>query len=296
MSKTEFKGTGTAIVTPFKKDLSIDFDALKKLIEFQIKGGVNFLVVQGTTGESPTLSGKEKQQLLEFVAEVNNKRLPIVYGVGGNNTMDVFEKLKSVNTNIVDGILSVSPYYNKPTQEGIFQHYKYISEATDLPIILYNVPGRTSMNVVAETTLRLAEIKNIVAVKEASGNMDQIMEILRCRPADFTVLSGDDPLTLPIIACGGDGVISVVSNGLPEKFCAMVQFALKRDFENARKLHFELLHITRLFFAEGNPGGIKETLKTREIMDHYMRLPLVNVSPSLQKEIKEETLRILATK
>lgn len=296
MSKTEFKGTGTAIVTPFKKDLSIDFDALKKLIEFQIKGDVNFLVVQGTTGESPTLSGKEKQQLLEFVAEVNNKRLPIVYGVGGNDTRDVFEKLKSVNTNIVDGILSVSPYYNKPTQEGIFQHYKYISEATDLPIILYNVPGRTSMNVVAETTLRLAEIKNIVAVKEASGNMDQIMEILRCRPTDFTVLSGDDPLTLAIIASGGDGVISVVSNGLPEKFCAMVQFALKGDFANARKLHYELLHITRLFFAEGNPGGIKETLKTREIMEHYMRLPLVNVTPSLQKKIKEETLRILATK
>jgi len=296
MSKTEFKGTGTAIVTPFKKDLSIDFDALKILIEFQIKGGVNFLVVQGTTGESPTLSGKEKQQLLEFVAEVNNKRLPIVYGIGGNNTVDVFEKLKSVNTNIVDGILSVSPYYNKPTQEGIFQHYKYISEATDLPIILYNVPGRTSMNVIAETTLRLAEIKNIVAVKEASGNMDQIMEILRCRPAGFTVLSGDDPLTLPIIACGGDGVISVVSNGLPEKFCAMVQFALKGDFENARKLHYELLHITRLFFAEGNPGGIKETLKTREIMENYMRLPLVNVSSSLQTQIKEETLRILATK
>lgn len=296
MSKTEFKGTGTAIVTPFKKDLSIDFDGLKKLIELQIKGGVNFLVVQGTTGESPTLSGKEKQQLLEFVAEVNNKRLPIVYGVGGNDTRDVFEKLKSVNTNIVDGILSVSPYYNKPTQEGIFQHYKYISEATDLPIILYNVPGRTSMNVLAETTLRLAEIKNIVAVKEASGNMDQIMEIIRCRPTGFTVLSGDDPLTLAIIACGGDGVISVVSNGLPEKFCAMVQFALKGDFENARKLHYELLHITRLFFAEGNPGGIKETLKTREIMEHYMRLPLVNVSPSLQTQIKEETLRILATK
>lgn len=287
-----FKGVGTAIVTPFKQDLSIDFEALKQFIEFQIVSGVDFIVVQGTTGESPTLSAKEKQQVLEIVAETNNKRLPIVYGVGGNNTYDVCEKLKSIDQSIVDGILSVSPYYNKPTQEGIFQHYEHLSNATELPIIVYNVPGRTASNISAETSLRLAELQNIVAVKEASGNMGQIMEIIRNRPDGFLVLSGDDALTLPILACGGDGVISVVSNALPEKFCKMVHAAIKGDWAVAKKLHYELLPITNLFFAEGNPTGVKEALKTRKIMEHFVRLPLVNVSTKLQDAINATLLSL----
>lgn len=289
----QFKGVGTALVTPFHRDYSIDFEALKKLVEFQIEGETDFLVVQGTTGESPTLTASEKQQVLETVAEVNNKRLPIVYGVGGNDTMGVAAKLKKVDTSIVNGILSVSPYYNKPTQEGIFQHYKYISESTNLPIILYNVPGRTASNVLPETTLRLAEIPNIVAMKEASGNMEQIMEIIRNKPSDFLLLSGDDALTLPIIACGGDGVISVVSNGLPEKFGKMVHAALAGDLKKARELHYELLHITKLFFTEGNPGGIKEALVARGVMERYMRLPLVNVSETLAQAIQKEMKRLV---
>jgi 4-hydroxy-tetrahydrodipicolinate synthase len=287
-----FFGTGTALVTPFKEDDSIDFDSLKRLVELQITGGVNFLVVQGTTGESPTLSQKEKDQLLNFVIELNDKRLPIVYGVGGNDTKKVAENLKLVPKG-VDGILSVSPYYNKPIQEGIFQHYKYISEATDLPIILYNVPGRTGSNVSAETTLRLAEISNIVAMKEASGNLDQIMEIIRCKPENFNLLSGDDGITLPLIAAGAEGVISVVSNALPEKFCKMVQAALNDDLSTARPLHYELLLITRLFFEEGNPGGVKVGLSARNIMKTTMRLPLFSVSKNLEKKIFDEMFQLL---
>jgi 4-hydroxy-tetrahydrodipicolinate synthase len=287
-----FFGTGTALVTPFNEDDSIDFDGLKKLIELQISGGVNFLVVQGTTGESPTLSQKEKDELLNFVIELNDNRLPIVYGVGGNDTKKVAENLKLVPKG-VDGILSVSPYYNKPIQEGIFQHYKYIAEATDLPIILYNVPGRTGSNVNAETTLRLAEISNIVAMKEASGNFDQIMEIIRCKPENFNLLSGDDAITLPLIASGADGVISVVSNALPEKFCKMVQAALNDDLSTARTLHYELLLITRLFFEQGNPGGVKVGLSARKVMKTKMRLPLFPVSDDLEKRIFDEMFHLL---
>ncbi|MES2589655.1 MAG: 4-hydroxy-tetrahydrodipicolinate synthase [Bacteroidota bacterium] len=287
-----FSGTGTALVTPFKNDDSIDFDALRKLVQFQIDGGVNFLVVQGTTGESPTLSQKEKEQVLETVFEVNNSKLPIVYGVGGNDTKKVAEMLKSVPKG-VDGILSVSPYYNKPIQEGIYQHYKYLSESTELPIILYNVPGRTGSNVTAETTLRLAEIKNIVAMKEASGNFDQMMEVIRCKPADFNLLSGDDAVTLPLIAAGAAGVISVVSNALPEKFCKMVKAALENDFSTARALHYELLLITRYFFEEGNPGGVKVGLSARNIMSDKMRLPLFSVSKGLEKRIIDEIMNII---
>lgn len=287
-----FFGTGTALVTPFNSDDSIDYDGLKKLLELQIAGGVNFLVVQGTTGESPTLSQKEKDELLNFVIEYNDNRLPIVYGVGGNDTKKVAENLKLVPKG-VDGILSVSPYYNKPIQEGIFQHYKHIADATDLPIILYNVPGRTGSNVNAETTLRLAEISNIVAMKEASGNFDQIMEIIRCKPENFNLLSGDDAITLPMIASGADGVISVVSNALPEKFCKMVQAALNDDLSTARTLHYELLLITRLFFEQGNPGGVKVGLSARKIMETKMRLPLFQVSNDLEKRILDEMFHLL---
>lgn len=280
-----FKKTGTALVTPFHADGSIDFAGLKKLVRLNIDGGVNFLVVQGTTGESPTLSQEEKMQVLNAVAEENNGRLPIVYGLGGNNTMEVAKKLKEVDSSLVSGILSVSPYYNKPIQRGIVAHYKMLADCTDLPIILYNVPGRTGSNVLAETTLELAEIPNVVAMKEASGNMEQIMEIIQHKPDGFDVLSGDDALTVPMISVGAAGVISVVSNALPEKFCTMVEHALKGDFHSAAELHYALFQITKLFFAEGNPGGVKEALAYRGICENHMRLPLVNVSEGLKESI-----------
>jgi 4-hydroxy-tetrahydrodipicolinate synthase len=288
-----FSGSGVALVTPFKEDKSIDFKAVRKLVQLQILGGTDFLVVQGTTGESPTLSQEEKLKLLETVIDENSGKLKIVYGIGGNNTTLVGETLKLLKIEGVDGILSVSPYYNKPTQKGIIEHFKYISSCTELPIILYNVPGRTGSNILAETTLTLAEIPNIVAIKEASGNMDQIMEIIRLRKPNFGVISGDDAITMPLIAAGADGVISVVANALPEKFSRMVHSAMNGDLDSARKEHYDLLAITRMFFEEGNPGGVKVALAHRKIMNEFMRLPLSPVSDTLRKKIQEETELLL---
>jgi 4-hydroxy-tetrahydrodipicolinate synthase len=288
-----FIGSGVALVTPFKRDFTIDFDGLKKLVQLQLDGGIDFLVVQGTTGESPTLSGDEKKKVLECVQEVNQGKLKIVFGVGGNNTVAVGETLKTLPAGI-DGILSVSPYYNKPTQSGIVAHYSYLAQCTDLPIILYNVPGRTGSNMTAETTLKLSEISNIVAMKEASGNFEQIMEIIRCRPKGFGVLSGDDALTMPLVASGADGVISVVANAFPERFSTMVKCALQGDFLNARLEHYQLLQVTKMFFEEGNPGGVKVALNRRGIMDETMRLPLQVVSAGLRQRIHAETDRLLS--
>ena len=288
-----FSGSGVALVTPFKEDKSIDFTAVRKLVQLQILGGTDFLVVQGTTGESPTLSQEEKLKLLETVIDENAGKLKIVYGIGGNNTILVGETLKQLKIEGVDGILSVSPYYNKPTQKGIIEHFKYISSCTELPIILYNVPGRTGSNILAETTLTLAEIPNIVAIKEASGNMDQIMEIIRLRKPNFGVISGDDAITMPLIAAGADGVISVVANALPEKFSRMVHAAMNGDLDSARKEHYDLLAITRMFFEEGNPGGVKVALAHRKIMNEFMRLPLIPVSDALTKRIQKETELLL---
>ncbi len=287
-----FTGSGVALVTPFHKDGSIDFDALKKLVQLQIDGGTDFLVVQGTTGESPTLSQDEKMQVLQTVMDVNQGKLKIVYGVGGNNTLAVGENLKKVPAG-VDGILSVSPYYNKPIQKVIIEHYKYIASCTDLPIILYNVPGRTGSNVLPETTITLAEIPNIVAMKEASGSMEQIMEIIRLRKPDFGVLSGDDAITMPLIAAGADGVISVVANAFPEKFSKMVHASMEGDLDKARKEHYDLLPITKMFFEEGNPGGVKVALAVRGIMEENMRLPLFPVSDGLRARITLETNNLL---
>jgi 4-hydroxy-tetrahydrodipicolinate synthase len=288
-----FKGTGVALVTPFKADFSVDYDALKNLVHLQIQGGTDFLVVQGTTGESPTLSKDEKLKVLETVQEANQGKLKIVYGVGGNDTIAVGNNLKSLPTGI-DGILSVSPYYNKPIQKGIIAHYSYIAECTDLPIILYNVPGRTGSNMTAETTLELSASSNIVAMKEASGNMEQIMEIIRCKPAGFDLLSGDDAITLPLIAAGADGVISVVANAFPEKFSKMVKSALQGDFAVSRKEHYDLLPVTKMFFEEGNPGGVKVALNKRGLMQEFMRLPLFPVSEGLRSRISIETDKLLA--
>ena len=287
-----FKGSGVALVTPFNKVGEIDFDALRRLVRLQIKGGTNFLVVQGTTGESPTLSQNEKSLVLETVIDENNGQLKIVFGIGGNNTIAVGEQLKAV-PNGVDGILSVSPYYNKPTQQGIIEHYTHIAKCTTLPIIIYNVPGRTGSNVLAATTLALAKIDNIIAVKEASGNMEQIMDIIRQRHASFGVLSGDDNLTMPLIAAGADGVISVVANAFPELFSQMVNASIKGDLISAREAHYELFSITKMFFEEGNPGGVKVALVERGIMDETMRLPLMPVSFDLRNRIKLETERLL---
>jgi 4-hydroxy-tetrahydrodipicolinate synthase len=287
-----FTGSGVALVTPFNPDDSIDFEALRKLVRLQLDGGTDFLVVQGTTGESPTLTAAEKLAVLSAVIEENHGKLKIVYGVGGNNTVTVGEALKNIPEG-VDGILSVSPYYNKPSQNGIFAHYEYIAGCTKLPIIVYNVPGRTGSNVLPETIAKLSEINNIVAVKEASGNMEQIMEIIRVRPEGFGVLSGDDAITMPLIACGADGVISVVANAFPERFSKMVHAAQADDLEVARKEHFALLPITKLFFEEGNPGGVKVALQYRLGMQEKMRLPLFPVSDGLRKRIQLETANLI---
>jgi 4-hydroxy-tetrahydrodipicolinate synthase len=281
----KFRGTGVALVTPFTQNGALDTNALRRLVQLQIAGGTDFLVVQGTTGETPVLSDAEKQLVLETVIDENAGKLPVVLGAGGNYTDGLVTKLSELNLEGVDGLLSVSPYYNKPSQEGIYQHFKRVSEATDKDIILYNVPGRTSSNMLPETTLRLTEFKNIVAVKEASGNMEQIMSIIQHAPEGFDVLSGDDALTVPLISVGAKGVISVVANALPERFSKMINAALKDDWFTAREQHYALLEITKLFFAQGNPAGVKSALKERGIMDAYLRLPLVNVTPELDSDI-----------
>lgn len=281
-----FKGLGVALVTPFRANGAIDHAGLAQVIEHQIAGGIDFLVVMGTTGEVATLDAKEKKQLLAQVIEVTHNRVPIVLGIGGNNTAAVIEQFQSFDLDGVDAILSVSPYYNKPTQEGIYQHYKALAQVSLRPIILYNVPGRTMSNISAETTLRLArDFKNIIGIKEASGNLDQVGLILKHRPKDFLVLSGDDALTLPMLAMGGDGVISVVGNGLPEEFGNLVHAAMIGDFVTARREHLKLIELITLLFVEGNPGGIKEVLKTLGLCDVHMRLPLVPVSEGTAKKI-----------
>ena len=290
--KNIFRGSGVALVTPFNADYSIDFEGLRELVRLQLDNGTDFLVVQGTTGESPVLTAAEKEQVLHTVMEENAGRLKIVYGVGGNNTLEVGEKLTKVPAG-VDGILSVSPYYNKPTQKGIVEHFKYLATKTELPIILYNVPGRTGSNMLPATVAELAKIDNIVAVKEASGNMEQIMDIINLAPEGFEVLSGDDALTLPMIATGAVGVISVVAQALPEQFNKMVHLSLEGDFASARPLHLDLLNITKMFFEEGNPGGVKASLEKRGILENIVRMPLQPISEDLTSRIYKETARIV---
>lgn len=288
-----FTGVGVALVTPFQSNGQVDFSALQRLVEHQIKNGTDYLVVQGTTGESATLSLEEKKSVLDFIIEINAKRLPIVLGIGGNNTASVVEAIKSTDLKDVDGILSVSPYYNKPSQEGIYQHYKTISAATSKPIILYNVPGRTMSNVLAQTTLRIArDCKNIVAVKEASGNLEQVMEIINNKPEGFVVLSGDDALTLPHMAIGGDGVISVVANAFPKRFSTLVHAAMENNMDLAREKHYELIEVIQQLFADGNPGGVKHVLKLLNICDDNLRLPLVPVSKEVADKLYALTAKI----
>ncbi len=274
-----FRGLGVALVTPFRTNGQIDYAGLEKLIDHQIMGGVDYVVSMGTTGESVTLTNAEKQELLAQTIGFVRNRVPVVLGVGGNNTAEVVETIGTFEMDGVDALLSVSPYYNKPTQEGIYQHYKAIAQVSLRPIILYNVPGRTGSNMAAETTIRLAkDFKNIIAIKEASANLDQMGRILKYKPKGFMLISGDDALTLPIIAMGGEGVISVVGNALPQEFSTLVRSALKGDLVTARCEHLRLIEVIDLLFAEGNPGGIKHVLKVLGICGDTMRLPLVNIS------------------
>jgi 4-hydroxy-tetrahydrodipicolinate synthase len=288
MSHSKFTGTGVAIITPFNEDCSVDFPGLERMVEYCIKGKVNNIVVLGTTGESVTLNKKEKFEIIDTVVKTAAKRVPIIVGIGGNNTMDVIEGVKSVNLSNIDGILSVVPYYNKPNQTGLYEHYKAIAQVSPLPVIMYNVPGRTGINMSAETTIRLAhDFSNLVAVKEASGNMQQIMEILRDKPASFDVISGDDGLTFPMIALGASGVISVVANAFPSDFSTMVEEAMGGNYALARKIHFGLLDIIGGLFTEGSPAGVKSILTEMGLVKNVVRLPLTPVSAKHQAKLSE---------
>jgi 4-hydroxy-tetrahydrodipicolinate synthase len=282
------KGTGIAIITPFLANGEPDYKALSNLTEFWISGGVEYLVVCGTTGESVTLNAEEKQNVLRTVVETANNRLPIVFGCGGNDTVKVLNELKTTDLSGVHSILSVAPYYNKPGQDGMFLHFMAVAEASPLPVILYNVPGRTGQNLSTSTILKLAHShSNFLGIKEASGNMDQIMELLAAKPSNFHVISGDDSLTLPLMACGASGVISVIANAFPSEFSSMVRAALNNDYGKAKKIHSDLFPLHNLLFKENNPGGIKAVMKFMNLCDVHVRLPLTPISTSLVTEIHE---------
>lgn len=285
--RDQLKGTGVALVTPFKKDGSVDFAALDKLINFVIKGGVNYVVTLGTTGETPTLSKSEKKEIVDATFSAVAGRIPVVIGIGGNNTAEIVKDIEDFPVDKAAAILSASPYYNKPSQEGIYQHYKAIAAATTRPIILYNVPGRTGSNIAASTTIRLAsEIENIAGIKEASGNMTQCMQILKDKPQEFLVVSGDDNLAMAQIACGMRGVISVAANCFPKDFSMMVNYALEDDYTNARALNNKMFEGYELLFAENNPAGVKAFLAELGVIENYVRLPVVPLSQPLHEKVK----------
>ena len=276
MMQNIFKGLGVALVTPFKADGSVDYDALRRLLDYQLSNGVDFLCVLGTTAETPCLSAEEKVKVKNIVVEKVQGRVPILLGCGGNNTAAVVESLKNDDFTGVDGILSVCPYYNKPSQEGLYQHFKAIANATELPVVLYNVPGRVGVNMTAETTLRLAnDCPNIVAIKEASGNFAQIDDIIKNKPSHFDVISGDDGITFPLITLGAVGVISVIGNALPKEFSRMVRLALNGDYKNALEIHHKFTELFGLLFVDGNPAGVKAMLNIMGLIENQLRLPLV---------------------
>ena len=289
MTKSRFTGLGVAMITPFTEDFAVDYLALAKLTESLIVGGVDYLVVLGTTGETATLSKAEKKQVYQKIKEVANGRVPLVAGIGGNNTSEVIESILAFDFTGYDAILSVSPYYNKPNQEGIFQHYKAIAEIAPKPVIIYNVPGRTGSNISASTQLRIANLPNIIATKEASGNFSQVMEILSNKPKNLLVLSGDDAFTFPFMALGMDGVISVIGNAYPKEFSTMVNLCLEGKWDEARIIHYQLLALMDTIFEDGSPGGIKVILKQKGICGDTVRLPLANVG----KATEEKLLRLM---
>ncbi len=288
MAQINLKGMGVALITPFHEDETIDFQALARLIEYQIQNGIDYLVVLGTTAETPTLTEEEKAQVRAFVIEKVAGRVPIVLGMGGNNTRAIVEALKTGNFDGVNAILSVVPYYNKPSQEGIYQHYKAIATATKLPVILYNVPGRTGVNMTAETTLRLArDFDNIVAIKEASGNITQMDDIIKNKPADFMVISGDDGITFPLITLGAVGVISVIGNAFPREFSRMVRLALNGDYASALTIHHRFTELFSLLFVDGNPAGVKCLLHAMGYIENQLRLPLVPTRITTYEKIRD---------
>jgi 4-hydroxy-tetrahydrodipicolinate synthase len=285
--REQLRGTGVAVITPFKSNKDIDFDALGKVIDFVLKGGVEYIVTLGTTGETPTLSKEEKTSLINFTFQYVDERVPIVVGVSGNNTSEVIKDLESLPIEKAAAVLSASPSYSRPSQEGLFQHYKAISTVTVKPIIVYNVPSRTGRNISASTTIRLAnEVENIAGIKEASGDMSQCMYILRDRPESFLVVSGDDALALPQLACGMDGVISVAANSFPKQFSEMVRLALKQDFTNAKEINDRLIEGYEYLFTENNPAGVKAALAELGIIENYLRLPLTPLSSQLLEKLK----------
>ena len=285
--REQLRGTGVAIITPFQPDFSIDFDALGKVIDFLIKNGVEYIVSLGTTGESPVISREEKKKIINFTYDKVANRVPVVIGIGGNNTAELVGDLQNFPLGRSTAVLSASPYYSKPSQEGLFQHYKALAEASPKPLLLYNVPGRTGRNLTAATTLRLArEVKNVAGIKEASGDMAQCMEILRDAPDDFLVVSGDDALALPQIACGMQGVISVAANSFPKDFSDMVRLALKGDFKGAKTVNDRLIAGYELLFAENNPAGVKAAMSELKLIGNYLRLPLVPLSAGLHAKLK----------
>lgn len=278
---------GVALITPFKSDESIDFEALSRLIEHQIKNGTDYLVVCGTTAETPTLTEDEKKEIFRFVKYQANERIPLVYGLGSNNTRHLVKQLETEDFSGYDAVLSVTPYYNKPSQEGLYQHYSAVAKASPLPVILYNVPGRTGVNMTAETTLRLAkEFPGICAVKEASGNFTQIDDIIKNKPSDFMVISGDDGITFPLITLGAVGVISVIGNAFPREFSRMVRLALQGDYDNARQIHHHFNELNQLLFVEGNPAGVKSMLALMGYIDNVLRLPLIPNTIKTYEKIK----------
>jgi 4-hydroxy-tetrahydrodipicolinate synthase len=292
LSMKKFKGTGVAIVTPFKNDSSIDFAALGRVVNHVITGGVNYIVAMGTTGESVTLTKDEKKALVCYIKEAIDNRVPLVIGIGGNNTQEVINQIRNTDMSGVDGILSVAPYYNKPNQRGLYQHYKAIATSCTVPVILYNVPGRTCSNISAETCLQLAhDFENIVAVKEASGDMEQVMKIVKGKPENFSVISGNDMDTIPVIALGGSGIISVLANAFPSQCSELVNHSLKLNFKAAREIQFRMLEMIELLFVDGNPAGVKAMLNIINICSNNLRLPLVPVSKPIftriQKAIEE---------
>lgn len=284
----KFVGTGVALITPFTKDLQVDFDALVKLVNFNIENGTDYLVINGTTGESATITKEEKQEIIDVIVKTNNNRLPLVLGIGGNNTIEVVKEIKTRDLSNIDGILSVAPYYSKPTQEGFYQHFKAIAAATEKPILLYNVPGRTAKNMDATTTIRLAkDFKNIVGVKEAGNNVQQYLQLLKNKPADFLVISGDDDLALAITLAGGSGVISVIGQAYPKEFSTMINLGLQGKNKEAYDIHFKMMDVIDYIFEENNPAGIKTVLQELNICKNEVRLPLVKASEALHSKISK---------
>ena len=288
MKQNIFKGLGIALVTPFASDGSVDYDVLKNLLDYQLKNGADFFCILATTGETPTLTKDEKQKIKELVVEKVGDKVPILIGCGGNNTADVVNELQTADFSGIDGILSVCPYYNKPSQEGLYQHFKAIAGATNMPVVLYNVPGRTGVNLKAETTVRLArDCENIVAIKEASGSLEQVDEIIKNKPDGFDVISGDDALTFPMIACGAAGVISVIGNALPKEFSRMIRLEMKGEIESARKIHHKFTDLFNLLFVDGNPAGVKAMLHEMGMIENVLRLPLVPTRLTTMQKIND---------